>query len=44
MKFFSKKYDQTVVVEFYSDKSTQDSAIKENAKNLLSVHLQEKIA
>lgn len=41
MKFFSKKYDKTVVVEFYSDKSTQDPVIKENAKNLLGLHFKE---
>ncbi|KTD02137.1 C80 family cysteine peptidase [Fluoribacter gormanii] len=35
MKFFTKKYDQTVVVEFFSDKSTTESVIKENSKNLL---------
>ncbi|CAM2789210.1 Peptidase C80 family [Legionella steigerwaltii] len=41
MKFFSKKYDRTVVVEFYSDKTRKDDAIKENAKNLLSIHFKE---
>ncbi|WP_082650440.1 C80 family cysteine peptidase [Legionella parisiensis] len=42
MKFFSKKYDRATVIEFYSDKTSQnDSAIKENAKNLLGIHFKE---
>ncbi|WP_454780603.1 C80 family cysteine peptidase [Legionella sp. WA2022007384] len=41
MKFFSKKYDSTVVVEFFSDKSTKESAIRENSKNLLGTHFKE---
>ncbi|WP_454785169.1 C80 family cysteine peptidase [Legionella sp. WA2024007413] len=35
MKLFSKKYDSSVVMEFFSDHETQDKAIKENYKNLL---------
>ncbi|KTD72773.1 C80 family cysteine peptidase [Legionella tucsonensis] len=42
MKFFSKNYVRTIVVEFYGDKTTQnDNAIKENAKNLLGTHFKE---
>ncbi|PWY57432.1 hypothetical protein DGG96_01575 [Legionella qingyii] len=41
MKFFTRNYDRTVVVEFFSDKSTTENVIKENSKNLLGVLFKE---